>query len=682
VEISQILEQALSLEQTSEDDRELAIQAKGVATAARLLSQKFTLVATNVPYLGRSRQSEPLRNFCDETFGDAASDLASCFVERCLDFCNSGGSIAVVTKQELLFQGSDRGANKWSYKAQRQRLLRSMRWNYSAALGGRAFRSLTGERVMVVLLSLTASRPEDDGEMLCLDVGSAKTAEKKAEHLVCDEGYRVKQLIQLQNPDSRIMCTSSSTPTQLGAWAASYQGIKTGDDPRFRRYFWEVASIGQRWMPFQSTVASTREFGGRDSVVDWQLEGRNLARLQGMKAVGRMGVAVSQSRGLPCTIYTGELFDSNVAPIVPNNEDDLNALWAFCTSPRFAEEMTKIDPKFAIANSSVTKVPFDRHEWASLSTIQDWERHRRIKDPTQWLFDGFPCDCEYVLQVAVARLLGFRWPRQLGVDFPGYSSVQSDHLESHVDPDGIVCLSALGGEPSGAERLRDLLAAAHGAEWSAERGATLVGGNGSLDDWLRNRFFAEHCRLFVNRPFVWHIWDGVKDGFHALVNYHSLAGPAAQQTLNKLIFSVLGLWIQNQEQEVRDEKDGAELRLAAARHLQRELISIMTGDPPYDIFVRWKGLSQQPIGWEPDLNDGVLMNLRPWLVAKPYGRTDGESCLLRVAPARTPFDKSKGKESTEDVEEFPWYAHNTDRTNDEHITSEKKRAARARKRKV
>ena len=30
----------------------------------------------------------------------------------------------------------------------------------------------------------------------------------------------------------------------------------------------------------------------------------------------------------------------------------------------------------------------------------------------------------------------------------------------------------------------------------------------SLDEWLRDRFFAEHCKLFHNRPFIWHIWDG------------------------------------------------------------------------------------------------------------------------------------------------------------------------------
>ena len=31
----------------------------------------------------------------------------------------------------------------------------------------------------------------------------------------------------------------------------------------------------------------------------------------------------------------------------------------------------------------------------------------------------------------------------------------------------------------------------------------------------------------------------------------------------------------------------------------------------HDLFVRWKPLAEQPIGWEPDINDGVRINVRP-----------------------------------------------------------------------
>ena len=39
----------------------------------------------------------------------------------------------------------------------------------------------------------------------------------------------------------------------------------------------------------------------------------------------------------------------------------------------------------------------------------------------------------------------------------------------------------------------------------------------------------------------------------------------------------------------------------AAQALQDKLKLILAGDPPYDIFVRWKPLHKQAIGWNPDL---------------------------------------------------------------------------------
>lgn len=42
---------------------------------------------------------------------------------------------------------------------------------------------------------------------------------------------------------------------------------------------------------------------------------------------------------------------------------------------------------------------------------------------------------------------------------------------------------------------------------------------------------------------------------------------------------------------------------------------ILEGEPPFDIFVRWKTLAEQPTGWAPDLNDGVRLNVRPFVEA-------------------------------------------------------------------
>lgn len=57
----------------------------------------------------------------------------------------------------------------------------------------------------------------------------------------------------------------------------------------------------------------------------------------------------------------------------------------------------------------------------------------------------------------------------------------------------------------------------------------------------------------IDRPFVWHILDGRPDGFHALVNYHKLD----HATLQKLTYSYLGNWIQQQSDDAKDDKPGA-----------------------------------------------------------------------------------------------------------------------------
>lgn len=235
-----------------------------------------------------------------------------------------------------------------------------------------------------------------------------------------------------------------------------------------------------------------------------------------------------------------------------------------------------------------------------------------------------------------------------------------DGLEKHSDDDGIVCLTALKGEPPAEQRLNALLADAFGTDWSAARLASILSEAGfagkSLDAWLRDEFFEQHCDLFHQRPFIWHIWDGRRDGFHALVNYHRLAAPNGEgrRTLEKLIYSYLGDWIDRQRAEQQASVEGADARLAHAEHLRAELIKILEGEPPYDIFVRWKPLHEQPIGWDPDINDGVRINIRPFMTARPLGAKAKGACILRATP-KIKWDKDRGKEPSRDKADYPWF---------------------------
>jgi hypothetical protein len=555
-------------------------------------------------------------------------------------------------------------------------LLRGETWVFSVQLGTNAFQDMNWWAATTALICHTTGKASGQSYVFGTDVTILKDQQNKAallkgesvDGIECSLAWKRQESL-LGNPDARIAFEFDAGAILLSEFASSHQGIKTGDDGKMRRNYWELSRIDPKWKPFQSTVEHAESYGGRESLIDWSLDGADCARLQGLSAFGKWGVGISQMRELPCTIFSGEHFDSNVGPLIVKSYEYLLPVWCYCESGEYTKAIRTLDTKVAVANATLVKVPFN---------LADWQKVAAEKYPhglpkpfsshaTQWLFNGHPAGSDQPLQVAVARLLGYQWPRQTGSSFPDCPALGPDGLETLADEDGIVCLASVRGEASAVERLRKLLASALGNEWSTNKErelllATAVDNNTKkpepdLESWLRNSFFNEHCKLFHSRPFIWQIWDGHVNGFSALVNYHKLAAPNGQgrKTLDQLTFTYLGDWIDRQKDDQTAGIDGADDRLAAALDLQGQLKKILAGEPPYDIFVRWKPLHQQAIGWEPDINDGVRLNIRPFLVAQLRKGGKTGAGILRAKPGTIKWAKDRGKEPLRSKEEFPWF---------------------------
>jgi len=656
-ELQPLLAKAMEREKVRQDDNLLVagVAAQGVAKAAEILAENYWLIVTNVPYLSRSKQGDSLQKFCSSFYPAAKTDLATVFIDRCITLCKSNGTSALVTPQSWLFQVG--------YKRLRNKLLPSMQFNIFARLGARAFEAIPGEVVNVGLFILSRVTPSNSHCFSSIDVSESAGPTEKAHLLLVGEISAIDQGTQLSNMDARITGDDSIGPVLLGKYASSTQGIKTGDDNLFRRYFWELPELGASWRYFQSTVEKPMAFGGLEYVLYWIKEGRTLARFQGRSAWQHQGIAVSQMSNLPCALYVGGAFDSNMTAIIPRNSDHAKALWAYAVSGELSSAVRKIDKSIKPTNSAFVSIPFDITYWQKIADDAGALPEPYSNDPTQWLFKGDPTDTTEPLQVALLRLLGYRWPEQEG----------DGSLAPFIDEDGIACLPSVGGEQPAAERLRALLVATYGDAWTPTKHAellTAVGyGGKTLDAWLSDGFFEQHCKLFHHRPFIWHIWDGRRDGFSALVNYHKLDA----RLLERVAYTyIAGDWIPRQQHGVNNNESGAEARLLAARQLLDKLKLILDGEAPYDIFVRWKAIDKQPIGWEPDLNDGVRLNIRPF-------KTAG---VLRWKPY-IKWAKDRGT----DPESAPWYKLGLDlrynegagaRINDHHLTLAEKRAARER----
>jgi hypothetical protein len=669
--IEPLLDRLVEKTRPAEPERaEGAVAARGMADAAAILSRQYTLVATNVPFLGRGKQHLNLAAYIERSDDEAKADLATAMISRSLRLLVLGGTMAAVTPQNFAFQGS--------YKRLRASWLSKFSMSFFAPLGEEAWDQFGDRGPKTVLLSLTSLPPEKHESHSIFDVSSIKEKPSKIEYLRRGDVKITEQAAQLGNVDHIISSHPNQPGELLNVKANPVEGMSSGDSDRYILKFWEPKRAVDDFELFVGSPSEGRSFAGREQVIRWQrgqgpLAREPGARVQGHGAWGRRGLLVGAMRDLHWNFYYGQKHDKATAALVVDDAD-LAAVAAFVSSEDYRTAVRRLDPAVHVATATLAKVTFDLPRWAAVAA----ERYPNgvpepySDDPTQWLFHGHPAraDLGTHLHVALARLAGYRWPAEsdpmMRLSAEARSWLEKSAVLPPGDNDGLLSLEAVAGEQSLAQRLRGYLATAFGEDWSdslerrlvAEADQNLdkkVARDGSLEAWLRDRAFRQHCRLFHERPFLWQVWDGSPDGFSAFAHYHRLDAAS----LGKLTYTVLGDWI------ARMTNAGDARRIETAKILQQKLTAILGGEAPLDIFVRWKSLERQPIGWTPDVDDGVRLNIRPFV----------EAGVLRETP------KIKwGVDRGSDAPSAPWFKHDKGkRNNDRHLTLAEKQAARGAK---
>ena len=106
---------------------------------AEALSQKYNIVVTNPPYMGK--MPAKMTDYVVEKYPDSKYDLYSVFIEKCADFADKNGFVAMVTQHTWMFISS--------FERMRETLL-SYNWKSICHLGTRAFEAISGEVVQTV----------------------------------------------------------------------------------------------------------------------------------------------------------------------------------------------------------------------------------------------------------------------------------------------------------------------------------------------------------------------------------------------------------------------------------------------------------------------------------------------------------------------------------------------------
>ena len=263
---------------------------------AELLAQKYDVVVTNPPYMGSSGMNALLADYVKTKYPDSKSDLFACFIERCGQMAKKNGYQAMITQHAWMFLSS--------FEKLRTRLLAVDIVNM-AHLGARAFEEIGGEVVQTTSFVIRKSHITDYKGEYCRLIEPTTQQGKEDMFLAGENRYEADQSNFSKIPGSPVAYWASEKVLQsfmfmpsFGSYFEPRQGLATGDDETFLRYWHEVDinkfstnctskeslwNSGCKYVPFNKGGAYRKWYGNNDYVIAFDVVNYNRLSQQGNK---------------------------------------------------------------------------------------------------------------------------------------------------------------------------------------------------------------------------------------------------------------------------------------------------------------------------------------------------------------------------------------------------------------
>ena len=480
------------------------------------------------------------------------------------------------------------------------------------------------------------------------------------------------------------------------------QGIITGEDPIFIRFWWEVAPQLERrpWIPFSKGGDFQRFFASTELVLDWKDESRSrFHRKRDRSIYFRKGLTWSyrSQRGFSVRILPGDGVHGHVGHSFFPEEDELSfyllgilnsvlleyVLGVFSAFGKYELFMVGrlpiAVPKLA-SQSNVARISESIHTakktwdqggesspqfltpWLLLESPQvaneslterlsaviahELELDAKIKDQYRELNDevfriyGISSSTKGLVETA---LVG-RPPEVLWQQMEGKTTAQKrmEHvwrLLSYAvkrvvegDEDAILPFLPVASQVPLVDRViaelgklipgRDINDVEVEIVNELKRKVKGYDRVESIREWLENVYFDFHASLYKSRPIFWHISSKQGKGpaaFSVLVHYHRFDKERMAKLRGVYLRDTLGVFrreaaLANQEGRAEDRLEW-QAKVEETEELDRRLKQVQEGFhqglEEFRILTPWKTEAVRPKGWDPDINDGVKVNIEP-----------------------------------------------------------------------
>jgi len=254
-----------------------------------LLSKNYHCIVDNPPYMGGGKMNSVLAEFVKKEYPDEKADLMVCFMQKAITQLVENGLLGMINLPSWMFLSS--------FENYRNKMLKSIKIETLLHLGRGIFGSDFGT---VAFTFSKAEEIEEKGVYRRLFKEHVQVRSvKKIENLFLDKSYGFYTASQKdfeKIPGSPIgywlseKMINAYKLQQLNQFAEPRQGLATGDNNQFLR-FWQEISICKsplsnysakwlgsknKWFGCNKGGIFRKWYGNNYFVVDWEKDGRNI----------------------------------------------------------------------------------------------------------------------------------------------------------------------------------------------------------------------------------------------------------------------------------------------------------------------------------------------------------------------------------------------------------------------
>lgn len=388
---------------------------KTLIKQAKIMSQKYDVTVTNPPYMGTKGYSEKLKKYVESNFKDSKADMFAVFIEKCMQMTKENRYTAMIVMQSWMFLSS--------FEELRLKLIQESTISSLIHLGygaiGIAFGTTSfclknvknvvdnGHYFRMFNKMAQVFNPEDV-DVLFRKVVKNKEFRFNFSSYIGSEGIReeVEGNTQGQQlyystsqqdfhkiPGSPIAYWVSDRVKEifeksekLGDVGDAKQGLATGENDRFLRYWKEVSfnKIGlgvenrensiltyKKWFPCNKGGEVRRWYGNNEYIVNWENDGEEIrnfkdingklrSRPQNLDYYFKKGFTwstLSSSKSSFRYSPVGHLFETKGSVYFIKNEEDFFYLGGFLNTDIVTHLLKITSPTLDFHEGPVSKIP-------------------------------------------------------------------------------------------------------------------------------------------------------------------------------------------------------------------------------------------------------------------------------------------------------------------------------------